>query len=129
MHGPGLGACLSWTDGLFHLVSSDVKSLAGAYKDVHNHVVTAPTPQGPWSDPVPPPGHGFDLSLFQDDGPDDDGPVHRIFAGTGPPRPHRPADAAVVAGSALSMADDPPWQRRPAGPGSGTGSDRRPPPM
>ncbi|MFD0260626.1 glycoside hydrolase family 43 protein [Kitasatospora indigofera] len=65
--------CLSWTDGLFHLVYSDVKSLAGAYKDVHNYVVTAPTPQGPWSDPAPLPGHGFDPSLFHDDGPDGDG--------------------------------------------------------
>ncbi|GAA5021445.1 hypothetical protein GCM10025734_76710 [Kitasatospora paranensis] len=65
--------CLSYTDGLFHLVYSDVKSLAGAYKDVHNQVVTAPSPQGPWSDPVPLPGHGFDPSLFHDDGPDGDG--------------------------------------------------------
>ncbi|MFB7948558.1 glycoside hydrolase family 43 protein [Kitasatospora phosalacinea] len=65
--------CLSYTDGQFHLVYSDVKSLAGAYKDVHNQVVTAPTPQGPWSDPVPLPGHGFDPSLFHDDGPGGDG--------------------------------------------------------
>ncbi|GJF33941.1 alpha-N-arabinofuranosidase [Kitasatospora sp. NE20-6] len=65
--------CLSWTDGQFHLVYSDVKSLAGAYKDVHNQVITAPTPQGPWSDPVALPGHGFDPSLFHDDGPDGDG--------------------------------------------------------
>ncbi|MFC9329734.1 glycoside hydrolase family 43 protein [Kitasatospora sp. NPDC057015] len=65
--------CLSYTDGRFHLVYSDVKSLAGAYKDVHNQVVTAPTPVGPWSEPVPLPGHGFDPSLFHDDGPDGDG--------------------------------------------------------
>ncbi|MEU6404322.1 glycoside hydrolase family 43 protein [Streptomyces sp. NPDC046985] len=62
--------CLSYADGLFHLVYSDVKSLAGAYKDVHNHVVTAPGPTGPWSDPVAVAGHGFDPSLFHDTGPD-----------------------------------------------------------
>lgn len=65
--------CLSHADGLFHLVYSDVKSLTGAYKDVHNHVVTAPAPTGPWSDPVPVAGHGFDPSLFHDTGPDGTG--------------------------------------------------------
>ncbi|MFF3171872.1 glycoside hydrolase family 43 protein [Streptomyces sp. NPDC057900] len=65
--------CLSYTDGQFHLVFSDVTNLAGAFKDVRNQVVTAPTPQGPWSDPVPFPSHGFDPSLFHDDGPGGDG--------------------------------------------------------
>ncbi|MFG3157388.1 glycoside hydrolase family 43 protein [Streptomyces sp. NPDC048219] len=61
--------CLSWADGLFHLVYSNVASLTGAFKDVRNHVVTAPSVTGPWSDPVPLPGHGFDPSLFHDTGP------------------------------------------------------------
>ncbi|MGW6418121.1 glycoside hydrolase family 43 protein [Streptomyces sp. NPDC055055] len=65
--------CLSYTDGLFHLVYSDVTNLAGAFKDVRNQVTTAPSLQGPWSDPVPFPSHGFDPSLFHDDGPDGDG--------------------------------------------------------
>ncbi|MFF9063859.1 family 43 glycosylhydrolase [Streptomyces sp. NPDC014891] len=65
--------CLSYTDGLFHLVYSDVTSLAGAFKDVRNRVTTAPGLDGPWSDPVPFPSHGFDPSLFHDDGPDGDG--------------------------------------------------------
>ncbi|MFD7962926.1 glycoside hydrolase family 43 protein [Streptomyces zaomyceticus] len=65
--------CLSYTDGLFHLVYSDVTSLAGAFKDVRNRVTTAPGLAGPWSDPVPFPSHGFDPSLFHDDGPDGDG--------------------------------------------------------
>ncbi|WP_037619690.1 glycoside hydrolase family 43 protein [Streptomyces aureus] len=85
--------CLSFADGLFHLVYSDVKSLAGAFKDVHNYVVTAPAPTGPWSDPVPVAGHGFDPSLFHDTGPDGTGrswllwlewdhrPGHDPFAG------------------------------------------------
>ncbi|MFF7337661.1 glycoside hydrolase family 43 protein [Streptomyces sp. NPDC008163] len=65
--------CLSYTDGEFHLVYSDVTNLSGAFKDVRNQVITAPTPQGPWSDPVPFPSHGFDPSLFHDDGPGGDG--------------------------------------------------------
>ncbi|MGW3373449.1 glycoside hydrolase family 43 protein [Streptomyces hydrogenans] len=65
--------CLSHTDGLFHLVYSDVTNLAGAFKDVRNRVTTAPSLAGPWSDPVPFPSHGFDPSLFHDDGPDGDG--------------------------------------------------------
>ncbi|MFV6026657.1 glycoside hydrolase family 43 protein [Streptomyces sp. NPDC056264] len=65
--------CLSYADGLFHLVYSDVTSLAGAFKDVRNRVTTAPDLAGPWSDPVPFPSHGFDPSLFHDDGPDGDG--------------------------------------------------------
>ncbi|MFE5797634.1 glycoside hydrolase family 43 protein [Streptomyces sp. NPDC056503] len=65
--------CLSYADGLFHLVYSDVTSHAGAFKDVRNRVTTAPGLDGPWSDPVPFPSHGFDPSLFHDDGPDGDG--------------------------------------------------------
>ncbi|MFB7085127.1 glycoside hydrolase family 43 protein [Streptomyces sp. NPDC056296] len=65
--------CLSYTDGLFHLVYSDVTNLSGAFKDVHNRVTTAPALDGPWSDPAPFPSHGFDPSLFHDDGPDGDG--------------------------------------------------------
>ncbi|MGW4372534.1 glycoside hydrolase family 43 protein [Streptomyces albidoflavus] len=65
--------CLSYTDGLFHLVYSDVTNLSGAFKDVRNQVVTAPRLDGPWSDPVPFPSDGFDPSLFHDDGPGGDG--------------------------------------------------------
>lgn len=61
--------CLSYADGLFHLVYSHVTSLAGAYKDVRNWVTTSPTPTGPWSEPAPAPGGGFDPSLFHDTGP------------------------------------------------------------
>ncbi|MFE3518529.1 glycoside hydrolase family 43 protein [Streptomyces sp. NPDC059166] len=65
--------CLSHTEGRFHLVYSDVTNLSGAFKDVRNLVITAPSLDGPWSDPVPFPSHGFDPSLFHDDGPDGDG--------------------------------------------------------
>ncbi len=59
--------CLSYCDGLFYLVYTDVKSHAGAYKDTHNYVVTAPDITGPWSDPDYLNSSGFDPSLFHDD--------------------------------------------------------------
>lgn len=59
--------CLTHADGLFWLVYSDTKRREGAFKDVHNYVVTAPAIEGPWSDPVHLNSSGFDPSLFHDD--------------------------------------------------------------
>ena len=59
--------CLSHADGLFWLVYTDVKRLDGAFKDAHNYIVTAPSIEGPWSDPVYVNSSGFDPSLFHDD--------------------------------------------------------------
>lgn len=59
---------LSYTDGLFHLVFTVVDTYAEGWKDVPNYVTTAPSIEGPWSDPVPLHGRGFDVSLFHDDG-------------------------------------------------------------
>jgi xylan 1,4-beta-xylosidase len=59
--------CLSYADGLFWLVYTDVKRLDGAFKDTHNYIVTAPAIEGPWSDPVYVNSSGFDPSLFHDD--------------------------------------------------------------
>ena len=59
--------CLSHADGLFWLVYSDVKRLDGNFKDAHNFIVTAPTIDGPWSDPTYVNSSGFDPSLFHDD--------------------------------------------------------------
>ncbi|WP_415402211.1 glycoside hydrolase family 43 protein [Tateyamaria sp. SN3-11] len=59
--------CLSHTDGLFWLVYTDVKRLDGAFKDAHNYIVTAPTIDGPWSDPIYVNSSGFDPSLFHDE--------------------------------------------------------------
>ena len=44
--------CLSYADGLFWLVYTDVKRFDGNFKDAHNYIVTAPAIEGPWSDPV-----------------------------------------------------------------------------
>jgi len=51
----------------FYLVYTDVKSLAGAYKDTPNYLVTADAIEGPWSEPVYLNSSGFDPSLFHDD--------------------------------------------------------------
>ncbi|MFY0680180.1 MAG: glycoside hydrolase family 43 protein [Thalassovita sp.] len=59
--------CLSYADGLFWLVYTDVKRLDGNFKDAHNYIVTAPSIDGPWSDPIYVNSSGFDPSLFHDD--------------------------------------------------------------
>jgi xylan 1,4-beta-xylosidase len=59
--------CLSHAHGQFWLIYSDVRSMYGAYKDVHNLLITAPSIDGPWSEPVSLNSSGFDPSLFHDD--------------------------------------------------------------
>ncbi len=90
--------CLSYADGLFWLIYTDVKrfgraSVAGAsgssMRDFHNYLVTCPTIDGDWSDPVYLNSSGFDPSLFHDaDGRKyllnmlwDHRPGHNRFAG------------------------------------------------
>lgn len=60
---------LTSVDGLLHLLYSNVSTYAGGFTDSPNLLVTAPAPEGPWSDPVPLGSRGFDASLFHD-GPD-----------------------------------------------------------
>jgi xylan 1,4-beta-xylosidase len=58
--------CLSHAHGQFWLIYTDVRSMIGAYKDTHNYLVTAPSIDGPWSEPVYMNSSGFDPSLFHD---------------------------------------------------------------
>ena len=58
---------LSYHAGLFYLVYTDVKNARGTHKDLANYLITAPSPAGPWSDPVYLNGSGFDPSFFHDD--------------------------------------------------------------
>ncbi|GGM23672.1 MULTISPECIES: glycoside hydrolase family 43 protein [Micromonospora] len=58
---------LTWHDGEFFLVYSDVASFASGYWDPQNFLVTARDIAGPWSDPVRLHGRGFDASFFHDD--------------------------------------------------------------
>lgn len=68
--------CLTWSDGMFYLVYTDVKrygrtTVGGAsgasLRDFHNYVVTAPSIEGPWSQRVYLNSSGFDPSLFHDE--------------------------------------------------------------
>jgi xylan 1,4-beta-xylosidase len=59
--------CLSYAHGQFWLIYSDVRSMYGAYKDVRNFLITAPSITGPWSEPIYMNSSGFDPSLFHDD--------------------------------------------------------------
>ncbi|MCR2806864.1 glycoside hydrolase family 43 protein [Paenibacillus soyae] len=58
---------LSFHDGLFYLMYTDVKSTKRPFKDSHNYLITAPSIRGPWSEPVYLNSSGFDPSLFHDD--------------------------------------------------------------
>ena len=58
---------LSYADGQFWLVYSDVKAHHETSKDVRNYLVTAPAIEGPWSDPVSLNRSGFDPSLYHDE--------------------------------------------------------------
>jgi xylan 1,4-beta-xylosidase len=59
---------LSYCDGLFYLIYTDVKTWGARepFKDAHNYLVTAPDIRGPWSEPVYLNSSGFDPSLFHD---------------------------------------------------------------
>lgn len=59
--------CLTHDGEQFWLVYTDVKRKDGSFKDAHNYIVTAPSIEGPWSDPVYVNSSGFDPSLFHDD--------------------------------------------------------------
>ncbi|MEF2072648.1 glycoside hydrolase family 43 protein [Consotaella aegiceratis] len=58
---------LSYADGQFWLIYTDVKRNMGGWKDTHNYLVTAPSVYGPWSDPVHLNSSGFDPGLFHDE--------------------------------------------------------------
>jgi xylan 1,4-beta-xylosidase len=66
--------CLSYADGLYHLIYTDVKRYgrlaaggASVQRDMHNYLVTSPRIDGSWSDPIYMNSSGFDPSLFHDD--------------------------------------------------------------
>lgn len=60
--------CLSYADGLFYLIYTNVRNWnVGTMKDTPNYLTTAPSIEGPWSDPVFLDASGFDASMFHDD--------------------------------------------------------------
>jgi xylan 1,4-beta-xylosidase len=68
--------CLTFANGLFWLIYTDVKrygratpgsAASATMRDMHNYLVTCETIDGEWSDPVYLNSSGFDPSLFHDD--------------------------------------------------------------
>lgn len=68
--------CLTYADGLFWLIYTDVKRFGrfsgggfanASLRDYHNYLVTAEKIDGDWSDPIYMNSSGFDPSLFHDD--------------------------------------------------------------
>lgn len=59
--------CLSYSEGMFYLIYTDVKSWQGKFKVVYNYLTTATDIMGPWSEPIYLNSTGFDPSLFHDD--------------------------------------------------------------
>lgn len=67
--------CLSYDNGLFYLIYTDVKrygrtsqpgGVGAGWRDMNNYLVTCETIDGEWSDPVYLNSSGFDPSLFHD---------------------------------------------------------------
>ena len=60
--------CLSHDGTQFYLIYTDVKGwgVGETFKDTHNYLVTAPSIEGPWSEPIYLHSSGFDPSLFHD---------------------------------------------------------------
>lgn len=58
--------CLSYSDGMFWLIYTDVRSYQDEFKIAHNYLVTAKDITGPWSEPIFMNSSGFDPSLFHD---------------------------------------------------------------
>ncbi|PWV90605.1 xylan 1,4-beta-xylosidase [Paenibacillus cellulosilyticus] len=57
---------LSYDNGTYYLCFTNVVGRKGVYKDLHNYVVTAPSIEGPWSEPIYLNASGFDHFLFHD---------------------------------------------------------------
>lgn len=57
---------LSYHEGLFYCVYTDVKTAQGPFKDCHNYVTVARNVCGPWSAPIYLNSAGFDPSFFHD---------------------------------------------------------------
>jgi xylan 1,4-beta-xylosidase len=59
--------CLSYADGLFWLVYTNMRRNEGAFKDAPNYITTCDRIDGDWSAPFYVNSSGFDPSLFHDD--------------------------------------------------------------
>lgn len=58
--------CLSYDEGRFYLIYTDVKTKKGRYYNTHNYLVHTQNIYGEWSEPIYLNSVGFDPSLFHD---------------------------------------------------------------
>lgn len=58
---------ISYHEGLYYLMYTDVKSTKRPFKDTHNYLITSKSITGPWSKPIYLNSSGFDPSLYHDD--------------------------------------------------------------
>ncbi|WP_070000092.1 glycoside hydrolase family 43 protein [Cellulosilyticum sp. I15G10I2] len=58
--------CLSYDNGKFYLIYTDVKTKKGRYYNNHNYLIETEDIYGEWSDPIYLNSTGFDPSLFHD---------------------------------------------------------------
>ena len=72
--------CLSYADGRFWLLYTDVKVIDAPWKNGRNYLVTAQDIRGPWGKPISMGNGGFDPSLFHDD----DGRKYYVYRKWGP---------------------------------------------
>lgn len=84
--------CLSFHDGLFWLVYSNVKSVESPWKCGDNFLVTATNIKGPWSEPIRLKFGGFDPSLFHDNS----GRKYMIYRTWGPRHHSNPHNNIVI---------------------------------
>lgn len=82
---------LTIVDGEFWLAYSVVRSMDADDKDVDNFLVTAPSIEGPWSEPIPLGSRGFDFSFFHDH----DG-SHWLVGVQWDQRPEHPSFSGIV---------------------------------
>ncbi|OCA90213.1 glycoside hydrolase family 43 protein [Pradoshia sp. D12] len=58
---------LSYHEGIYYLVYTDVRRSKFPFKDAHNYLITASDIMGPWSEPIYLNSGNFDPSLFHDE--------------------------------------------------------------
>ncbi|MCQ1059783.1 glycoside hydrolase family 43 protein [Photobacterium sp. ZSDE20] len=83
---------LSYADGKFWLFYTDVKVIDAPWKNGRNFLVTAPSIEGPWSEPIPMGNGGFDPSMFHAD----DGKKYYVYRLWGPRNHTDPINKIVI---------------------------------
>lgn len=83
---------LSYSDGQFWLLYTDVKVIDAPWKNGRNYLVTAKNIDGPWSEPIPMGNGGFDPSLFHSE----DGKKYYVYRTWGPRNHSDPNNDIVV---------------------------------